>query len=93
MQFEISFRYSSIAFAKILTRSVDWFPGNCRPPPGKRTGINAQRAYVVCLKSIANFEFPRVMYIRFSIFCGVMLVLISLTYADKLGHFECSVNC
>ena len=26
-------------------------------------------------KSIANFEFPRVMYIRFSIFYGIMLVL------------------
>ena len=29
-------------------------------------------AYEVCSKSIANFEFPRVTYIRF--FCGVMLV-------------------
>ena len=27
-----------------------------------------------------------------SIFCGVMLVLISLTYAAKFGLFECSVN-
>ena len=34
--------------------------------------------YVVCSKSIANFEFLRVTYIRFSIFCGVMLVLICL---------------
>ena len=25
-------------------------------------------------------------------FFGVMLVLISLTYADKFGHFECSVH-
>ena len=25
-------------------------------------------------------------------FCGVMLILTSLTYADKFGHFECSVN-
>ena len=48
--------------------------------------------YVVCSKSIANFEFPRVTYIRFKIFCGVMLVLTSLIYADKFGHFECSVN-
>jgi len=47
---------------------------------------------VVCSKSIANFEFPRVMYIRFSIFYGVMLVLISLTYAYKFDHFECTVN-
>ena len=30
--------------------------------------------YVVCSKSIANFEFPRATYIRF--FCGVTLVLI-----------------
>ena len=26
--------------------------------------------YAVCSKSITNFEFPRVMYIRFSFFCG-----------------------
>ena len=39
-----------------------------------------------------NFKIPRVTYIRFSIFCGVMLVLISLTYTDKFGHFERSVN-
>ena len=48
--------------------------------------------YVVCSKSVANFEFPRVTYIRFSIFCAVMLILTSLTYADNFGHFECSVN-
>ena len=29
---------------------------------------------------------------NFWFFCGVMLVLISLTYADKFDHFECSVN-
>ena len=33
-----------------------------------------------------------VTYIRVSIFCGVMLVLIPLTYADMFGHCECSVN-
>ena len=33
--------------------------------------------YVVCSKSIASFQFPRVTYIRFSIFCGAMSVLIS----------------
>ena len=48
--------------------------------------------YVVCSKSIANFEFSHVTYIRFSIFCGDMLVLIFLIYADKFDHFECSVN-
>ena len=48
--------------------------------------------YVVCSKSIANFEFPQITYIRFSIFCAVMLVLIPLTYANKFGHFECPVN-
>ena len=47
--------------------------------------------YVVYSKSIANFEFPRVTYLRFSLFCGVILVLMSLTYA-KSGHFECSVH-
>ena len=30
---------------------------------------------MVCSKNIANFEFTRVMYIRFSIFYGIMLVL------------------
>ena len=50
------------------------------------------KIYVVCSESIANFEFSRITHIRFSIFCGVMLVLISLTYTDKFGHFECSVN-
>ena len=47
---------------------------------------------MACSKSIANFEFPRVTYIWFTIFCGVMLVLIYLTYADKFGRFERSVN-
>ena len=42
---------------------------------------------LVCSKSIANFEFQQVTYIRF--FDGVMLVL---TYTDNFGHFECSVN-
>ena len=46
--------------------------------------------YKVYSKSIANFEFPRVMYIRF--FCGLMLILMFLINADKYGHFECSVN-
>ena len=54
--------------------------------------LNVATVYEVCSKSIANFEFPRLTYIQFSIFCGVMLVLMSLTYADKFGHFECSVN-
>ena len=48
--------------------------------------------YVVCSKSITNFEFLRVMYTRFSIFCSVMLVLIFIIYADKFCHFEYSVN-
>ena len=48
--------------------------------------------HVVCSKSITNFEFPRVKYIRFLIFCGVMLILVSITNAEKFGHFECSVN-
>ena len=47
---------------------------------------------MVCSKSVANFKFLRVTRIRFSIFCGVMLVLISFTYADKFARFECSVN-
>ena len=37
-------------------------------------------------------RFPRVTRIRFLIFWGVMLVLISFIYADKFGRFECSVN-
>ena len=45
--------------------------------------------YVVCSKSIANFEF-RIFDCRF--FCGVMLVLTSLTYAYKFGQFQYSVN-
>ena len=32
------------------------------------------------------------MYIQFSIFCDVMLLLISLTYVDKFDHFEYSFN-
>ena len=28
----------------------------------------------------------------YSIFCDVILVLISLSYGDKFGHFQCSVN-
>ena len=48
--------------------------------------------YVVCSKCIANFEFLPITYIRFWIFYGVILVFKSLTYADKFGHFECSVN-
>ena len=44
----------------------------------------------MCSKSIANFEFPRIFDFRF--FCGVMLVLMFFIYADKYGHFECSVN-
>ena len=39
---------------------------------------------------ILNFRGLRVFDFRF--FGGVMLVLISLTCADKFGHFECSVN-
>ena len=39
---------------------------------------------------ILNFRGLRTFDFRF--FCGVMLVLMSLTYADKFGHFECSVN-
>ena len=31
-------------------------------------------------------------YSIFVFFCGVMSVLISLTYADMVSHFECSVN-
>ena len=52
------------------------------------------KLYVVCIACvcIANFEFPRVTYILFSIFRGVMLVLISLIYDNKFGHFECTVN-
>ena len=53
----------------------------------KATAVNIEQRsfsmpYEVCLKSIANFQF----------FCGVMLVLMFLIYADKYGHFECSVN-
>ena len=39
---------------------------------------------------ILNFRGLRIFDFRF--FSGVMLVLMSLTYADKLSHFECSVN-
>ena len=39
---------------------------------------------------ILNFRGLRIFDFRF--FCGVMLVLMFLTYADKFGHFECSVN-
>ena len=39
---------------------------------------------------ILNFRGLRIFDFRF--FYGVMLVLISLAYADKFGHFECSVN-
>ncbi|CAD7004723.1 unnamed protein product [Ceratitis capitata] len=31
--------------------------------------------------------------IELRFFRGVMLVLMSVTYSDKLGHFECSPNC
>ena len=56
------------------------------------------RAYglVQCTRSvqkvlrILNFRGLRIFDLRF--FCGVMLILMSLTYADKFGHFECSVN-
>ena len=54
--------------------------------------IFSYQLYAVCSKSIANFEFTRVTYIRISIFFDVILVFISLTYADKFSHFECSVN-
>ena len=37
---------------------------------------------------ILNFRGLRIFDFRF--FCGVMLVLMSLIYADKYGHFECS---
>ena len=39
---------------------------------------------------ILNLRGLRISDFRF--FCGVMLVLTALTYADKFGHFECSVN-
>ena len=39
---------------------------------------------------ILNFRGLRIF--DFRLFCGVMLVLMSLTYANKLGRFQCSVN-
>ena len=39
---------------------------------------------------ILNSRELRIFDFRF--FCGVMLVLISHTCADKFGHFECSIN-
>ena len=42
------------------------------------------------ISRILNFRGLRIFDFRF--FCGVMLVLISRTYADKFGHFECSGN-
>ena len=39
---------------------------------------------------ILNFRGLRIFDFRF--FCGVMLVLMFLIYADKYGHFECLVN-
>ena len=42
------------------------------------------------ISSILNFRGLRIFNFRY--FCGVMLVLVSLTYADEFGHFECSVN-
>ena len=39
---------------------------------------------------ILNFRGLRIFDFRF--FCGVMLILMFLIYADKYGHLECSVN-
>ena len=39
---------------------------------------------------ILSFRGLRIFDFRF--FFSIMLVLMSLTYADKIGHFECSVN-
>ena len=58
----------------------------------KRRSLKTYETYVVCSKSIANFEFARVTCILFSIICGATLVLVSLTCADEFVHFECSVN-
>lgn len=51
--------------------------------------------YGVCSINIANFEFSRAPYIQISILMWShvgMLVLMSLTYTDKLGHFKYSLN-
>ena len=48
--------------------------------------------YVVCSKSTAHFEILRLSIFGFRLFCGVMLVLISPTCADKFGRFELSVT-
>ena len=42
------------------------------------------------VSKILNFRELRIFDLLF--FCGVMSVLICLTYTDKFGHFECSVN-
>ena len=39
---------------------------------------------------ILNFHGLRIL--DFPFLCGVILVLLSLTYAEKFSHFECSVN-
>jgi hypothetical protein len=43
--------------------------------------------YEVCSKSKANFQILRAPYIRFSIFCFVMLVHTSTTYVDIVSNF------
>ena len=43
-------------------------------------------------KTSRNLNFRGLRIFNFRFFWGVMLVLMSLTYADKLGHFECSIN-
>ena len=39
------------------------------------------------------FDFLGLRIINFRSFCGYVLVLMSITYAEKIGHFECSLNC
>ena len=52
--------------------------------------------FIICIRGLfkkyREFWISAGYVIRFSIFCGVMLVLIFFTYVDKFGYFERSVD-